>query len=273
MCLIAFDWRPDSEANAHRLALIANRDEFFDRPTLPLHGWNDAPILAGRDLREGGTWMGLTPQGRFAALTNFRSGAAQRADATSRGQLVAEALGSALSCEAFVHELAQSAEQYNGFNLIYGNVLQGELWYFSNRSTQHPQRLGAGMYGLSNGLLDEAWPKVSKAKAALHAQLNARDDQGMNIDALLQALQDDARAADDELPHTGVPLAVEQRLSSLFIPATQLGDKGVYGTRSSSVLRVSTKAAQWHERTVSSLTSSHQAANHDVHIHHPFKDH
>jgi uncharacterized protein with NRDE domain len=51
--------------------LLSNRDEYLDRPTAPLDYWPDQPILAGRDLRSGGAWLGFGPGRRWAVLTNI----------------------------------------------------------------------------------------------------------------------------------------------------------------------------------------------------------
>ncbi len=248
MCLIAFDWQPESRDGAHRLALIANRDEFFDRPTAPLHWWQDRELLAGKDLREGGTWMGLTPRGRFAALTNYRSPAEFNPAAKSRGHIASDYLLGDMSSTEFMQSLQHTRADYNGFNLLCGELLNGELWWFSNRSDHaQVQRVPPGLHGLSNALLDTPWPKVQQACSALSNALD-KDHPHERHAHLLRVLSDAQTAPDEQLPQTGVPLAWERRLSSRFIPAADLG-KGVYGTRSSSVLWLDVKGASWTERT------------------------
>jgi len=242
MCLIVFAWQVDSE---YSLVVAANRDEWRERPTARLHWWNhesaradseysqeihceysrgnplQTGILAGRDLKDGGTWMGVTAKGRFAALTNFRDPQNVKPGAPSRGALVREFLeGSSTPCE-YSQSLAERMQDFNGFNLLVGD--RDELWWVSNRGGA-PMALAPGIHGLSNGLLNEPWPKVSLAKSRLAA---ATDDA-----ALWSLLADDAAAPDDQLPDTGVGLDWERRLS----PALIRGDR--YGTRSSAVLRI-----------------------------------
>ena len=223
MCLILF---------AHRvvpgtpLIVAANRDERFDRPAAPAAVWDDHPeILAGRDLSGGGTWLGVSRSGRFAALTNFRDPASHRSEAASRGQLVAEFLQARQSPAAYMYELVPKSRAYNGFNLLAGDA--GQLIWFSNAGGE-PRLLVPGIYGLCNHLLDTPWPKVQAAKSALSLALAALPDAA----PLFALLRDDTIHPDQSLPRTGVSLEWERLLSAAFVKAPG------YGTRSSTVLRV-----------------------------------
>jgi uncharacterized protein with NRDE domain len=232
MCLIAFalDAHP-----AYRLVVAANRDEFYARPTAPAAWWGDAPgVLAGRDLREGGTWMGVTRTGRFAAVTNYRDpGLAQKAGAPSRGALVADFLRGSGDAESYLRQLQERTTEYNGFNLLAGD--EGGLFYLSNRA-EGVRRLEPGVYGLSNALLDTPWPKVLRARSAMADALAVADGDGW--DAMLwEALADRVIAADDSLPDTGVGAERERLLSPPFIRTE------VYGTRASTVLTIARDGA------------------------------
>ncbi len=221
MCLIVFAWRP---SKAQSLIVAANRDEFYARPTRPLSQWEDMPKLyAGRDLEAGGTWMGISAQGRFAAVTNIRD-PGQTLGLRSRGELVANFLAGEQSPDDYVAEMAVRAGEYAGFNLLAGDARQ---LYYLNSADPMPRLLGEGVYGLSNAGLDTPWPKLLKARAALTAQLD--DPQP---EALLKLLRDAEPAADTELPETGVGLVTEKLLSSVFIASPN------YGTRASTVLIV-----------------------------------
>ena len=224
MCLILFAYRQHAR---YRLVLAANRDEFYGRPTAPATFWEDAPdLLAGRDLKSGGTWLGVTRAGRFAAITNYREPDVRLEDAPSRGELVAGFLQSEQAPEAYLDDLASSADSYNGFNLIIGDAKR--MGYFSNREGT-VRILEPGVYGLSNHLLDTPWPKVKKGRRLLEAHL---DSDKIDDAALLDALNDPAPAPDAALPDTGVGLAWERALSPLFIQSPD------YGTRASSVLLI-----------------------------------
>ncbi|MFL9813564.1 NRDE family protein [Stutzerimonas sp. VN223-3] len=219
MCLIVFAWRP-----THALPLIvaANRDEFHARPSLPLGPWEDAPqIIAGRDLQAGGTWLGVGPEGRFAALTNIRDPGAPTGS-LSRGELPERFLRGQLTPEAYLTVLTGHLEHYSGFNLLVGDA--HELWYL-NSHTGVPEQLPPGVYGLSNAALNTPWPKLLRTRAALHECLDAPEAEN-----LLQLLSDPQPAADAELPSTGVSHEVEKLLSSVFIASPD------YGTRASTVL-------------------------------------
>lgn len=224
MCLILVAWRAHPD---YPLVVAANRDEYFARPTAPAAFWPSAGIVAGRDLRDGGTWMGFSRRGRFAALTNFRDPARQLAAAPSRGHLVAGFLADDRPPSRWLATMAGDAAAYNGFNLLAGDGEQ--LAWFSNVSGEL-RLLPPGIYGVSNHLLDTPWPKLTAAKSALMTALSALpEDQG-----LFDLLRDDSIHPDAALPRTGVSLEWERLLSSAFVRAAG------YGTRSSTVLRVGT---------------------------------
>ena len=223
MCLILVAWRVHPE---FPLVVAANRDEFFKRPTAPLSFWPDGRILAGRDQEAGGTWMGITVDGRFAALTNYRAPEIHRDGMASRGQLVADFLTADESPAIWLNQQSTEAARYNPFNLLVGD--RNSLGCFSSTSKE-VRWLEPGVYGLSNHLLDTPWPKVEAAKSSLSQALAALPDDRL----LFELLRDDTVHPDDALPRTGVSLEWERLLSAAFVKA-----RG-YGTRSSTVLKVS----------------------------------
>ncbi|MBI4998707.1 MAG: NRDE family protein [Rhodocyclales bacterium] len=223
MCLILVAWQAHPE---YPLVVAANRDEFFKRPTAAAAFWPGGRIVAGRDLEAGGTWMGATVDGRFAALTNFRAPELHREGMASRGQLVADYLGGDESPGAWLARQRKDAARYNPFNLLVGD--RHTLACFSSTDGK-TRELAPGVYGLSNHLLDTPWPKVSAAKSSLSRALAALPDDR----ALFDLLRDDSIHPDDALPRTGVSLDWERLLSAAFVKAPG------YGTRSSTVLIVS----------------------------------
>ncbi|MBA3582643.1 MAG: NRDE family protein [Gammaproteobacteria bacterium] len=226
MCLIVLALAQHPE---YPLILLANRDEYYARPTAPLAWWQDhAQILAGRDLQAGGSWLGINRNGYIAALTNFRE-APPLPGIHSRGKIVSDYLRNiddANNIPDFINAIKRSA--YAGFNALYGNTA-GEMYYFSNRSKEAYQKLTPGVYGLSNHLLDTDWPKVRSIK-----QLLAQELQGTTLDesALLNLMRDTTLANADELPATGVSWIQEKMLSPIFIKTAD------YGTRSTSLLTI-----------------------------------
>lgn len=224
MCLIVFSYREHSE---YPLILAANRDEFYARPTDVLAAWRDTPdIIAGRDKVGGGTWLGITRSGRFAAITNFRDPHAHRENAPSRGRLVADYLRGREPPRAYMENLRAHADRYQGFSLLAGDTQ--ELYYFCNFDNA-VRELGPGAYGVSNHLLDTPWPKVRRAKRALNSLIRA---DAITSAGLLELLMDTTPAADEELPDTGVGLRLERDLSPIFIAGQD------YGTRASTVLMI-----------------------------------
>ncbi|MBI6911764.1 NRDE family protein [Pseudomonas palleroniana] len=221
MCLIVFAWRP---GHAQPLIVATNRDEFYARPSLPLAQWPDAPqVYAGRDQEAGGTWLGVSADGRFAALTNIRD-PHQPPARKSRGELVARFLSGTLAIDDYLADVNGRSIEYAGFNLLVGTP--DELWHYNAKHTA-PTRLEPGVYGLSNAGLDTPWPKLLKAKAALRERLEDPQPQ-----ALLDMLSDPQTAPFADLPDTGVGLATESLLSSVFIASPS------YGTRASTALIV-----------------------------------
>lgn len=218
MCLIVVGWRVDPH---FPLVVAANRDEFHARPTAAAIFWADAPeVIAGRDLEAGGTWLGITRSGRFAAVTNVREPGAIKGR-HSRGRLTQNFLEGRHSAADHVARIAMG--EYSGFNLLVGD--SRSLWYCSNRGAK-AQELAPGIYGLSNHLLDSPWPKLLTARQRFSQALT----QLPNREPLFDILADDEIVPDTELPDTGIPLDWERRLSAIFVRAEG------YGTRASTVV-------------------------------------
>jgi uncharacterized protein with NRDE domain len=217
MCLVLFAFDPRSQ---HPLVVAANRDEFYARPARSAHWWEDRPgLLAGRDLSAGGTWLGVTRDGRFAAVTNFAEEGASEAP-KSRGQLTEAFLTGSTDAHTFAHAL--HTPSFRGFNLL---LFDGErLVYTSNRG--HTQDLEPGVYGLANAELGAAWPKVELGRAALAETLRG----GAEPDALLEVLADRTVPPDHALPRRGRPLELERRVAPCFIAGEE------YGTRASTAV-------------------------------------
>lgn len=233
MCLIVFAWCADPR---RALVLGANRDEFHARPSAPTGFWPDAPnVFAGRDLKGGGTWMGVTRDGRFAAVTNIRAPLEQRASARSRGELPASFLAGAASAESYARSVWTLRAAYNPFNLLVGD--RDGCWFLGSRATA-PRALEPGVYGLSNADLDSPWPKVRRAKADLAAALARIEPEP----AVLELLARREQAPDAELPDTGIGVEWERALSSAFI----VGEE--YGTRACSYLAIGAGKVSFVER-------------------------
>ena len=222
MCLILVAWRAHPE---YPLVVAANRDEFHQRAAEAAHWWSHPRMLAGRDLSAGGTWLGVTRDARFAALTNYRDPTRYVDGAPSRGAIVPATLDSPMPAARRLQQLQHEGAAYNGFNLIFND--REQLAVFESVAGTG-RLLGPGVYGLSNHLLDTPWPKVVAAKTALSAALTGLPDE----QALLGLLRDERQADETQLPRTGVSQDWEQLLSSAFIRSE------TYGTRCSTVLLI-----------------------------------
>ena len=225
MCLLVLAWKHHPR---YRLILAGNRDEFHDRAAAPLNWWQDDPrILGGRDLKAGGTWLGVARSGRFGVVTNYRDLQAPIEGAPSRGQLVPRFLTGATSPKEFLDDLRGAAPRYSGFNLLVGGTRS--LYYYSNRGPNAPTALAPGVYGLSNHLLDTPWPKLARTRERFNALLTQPE---IAPEDLFTMLGDREQANLPDLPSTGLPEEWERVVSAPFIVNER------YGTRCSSVLLV-----------------------------------
>lgn len=210
------------------LLVLANRDEFYARPTMAARHWEESPgMIAGRDLVSGGTWFGARND-RWATVTNIREGAKSKENhnSRSRGWLVRDYLQGELPPEDFFASIKATMGDFAGFNLLLGDAR--ELWYASNRDNS-PRLLPPAIYGLSNHRLDTPWPKVVRGKRGLDQLLNG---SSFDKEAAFALLADTTRAKDRELPDTAIPLEWERALSAAFIATPE------YGTRCSTLLMV-----------------------------------
>ena len=225
MCLavVALDVHP-----RYAVVLVANRDEYHARPTSSAAWWNTAPpLLAGRDLRAGGTWLGVTRSGRWAFVTNVREGGRQDPTAPSRGALVPQVLADHRDVSVAVAAAVHDASRHNGFNLMAG---EGAVACWASNRGASACAIGSGVHGLSNARLDTPWPKLVRTQEGVAAWIQADGD---DIEPLFALLADRTLAPDDELPSTGVSRTWERVLSAPFI----VGEH--YGTRCSTVLTIS----------------------------------
>jgi len=249
MCLILFAYRHHPR---YRLIVAANRDEFLDRPSAPAAFWPEHPhLLGGKDLKSGGTWLGITRAGRIAAITNYRDPRSVMEGAPSRGHLVTRFLTGDISPFDYMTTVAKEAHIYNGFNLLAGD--RTDLYHFSNRNGV-VSALEPGIHGISNNLLNTPWPKLTRGKRLFREAL-ALDEKHLP-DALFRVLADDYRPHDADLPDTGVGLTWERVLSTIFID-----HRPVYGTRSSTVLLIDNdNRVTFRERTFNSTPGTREEA-------------
>lgn len=225
MCLItfAYEHHPD-----FHLILAGNRDEFYDRPAREARFWEGEGypgLLAGKDLKAGGTWMGVHQSGKWGAITNYRDMSRIKSDAPSRGDILPEYLTSEMDPESYIRQHSETAKTYNGYNLLLGRGT--ELHYFSNE-TMSAEKVPPGIHGISNALLNTEWPKVKQARSELNNIISGSFDTG----DLFELLRIDDRAPEEDLPNTGLQPEMEKAVSPIFISTDG------YGTRCSTVLLI-----------------------------------
>jgi uncharacterized protein with NRDE domain len=234
MCLVALSWKSHPD---YPLIISANRDEFFDRPTSPLHQW-ETGIYAGKDLKGGGTWMGFHPTGKWALITNFRDFSRKTQGVISRGKLVSDFLEQEISPQSYLDRIEQGKHQYDGFNLL---VSDGDRLFYLSNYGEGPKEIQPGIHGLSNGMINEPWPKTDLAKT----QIESLSPQNISTETLLQILKSTQTFPLETLPKTGVEPEMEVQLSAQLIRMIPN-----YGTVSaSSVLRNSKGFTHFHERS------------------------
>ena len=230
MCLVALAL---DQSRRFPLVIASNRDEFFKRPAARLSWWSPGAglpdILGGRDLEAGGTWLGLTTQGRLALITNVRDPSHKDAAAPSRGAIVPRWLAGDLTPDRFWMHAALSG--HNGFNLIAADFQRGECFWASNLDA-NPMRLERGLYGLSNASLDTPWPKVTALKDQVHDAIETSESLDTLTSRLFEALADRSPAADEHLPATGLSHELEKAVSSAFIRTPDMS----YGTRCTTLV-------------------------------------
>ncbi len=225
MCLLALAYQVHPD---YPLIVVANRDEFYARPTREAHFWSAHPtVLAGRDLEAGGTWFGVNRAGRWSTVTNFREGCVAPAP-HSRGELPLGFLTGSESAANYSRRMLTHGDDFNGFNLLTGN--RDALVYASNRQAGI-RSLPPGVYTLSNDFLDTPWPKAELARRELLRVL--RDATVLDSDNLLGVLASRQVFPDRQLPATGIGQEMERTLSPPFIVTP------AYGTRSTTALLMS----------------------------------
>lgn len=222
MCLIVFAWQSHAD---YRLILAANRDELHRRPSKAAQWWADEPdILAGRDLQAGGTWLGVSRSGRFAAVTNYREGRPLHPGPRSRGELVTGYLGDNRGPGEFSESL--DGDDYAGFSLLAADAT--EIACVSNRGDP-ASSLPPAIYGLSNASLDTPWSKIERSKAALSKLL---DGGPVNETSLMRILADRTPAPVAEVHDDGLPFDLARVFTAPFIVSPD------YGTRCSTIVLV-----------------------------------
>ncbi|WP_040490746.1 NRDE family protein [Indibacter alkaliphilus] len=253
MCLLAFNWNNHPK---YKLILVANRDEFFERPSQSLHQW-ESGIYAGKDLRAGGTWLGMHPSGRFAALTNYRDLKNPKKYEKSRGDLVKNFLEGDKNPYEYLKEIAAEMQEYEGFNLLVGD--QNNLYYLSNKSSGGIKQLSPGIYGLSNAVLETPWRKLVKAKENLEEHLAEGNFQ---MESLMKGQHSKETESPELLPDTGATPEQEILLSAQFI---NVGN--YYGTVNSTVLLWDEKGqVEMMERVFDQVKGTHEDTKVDFKI-------
>lgn len=215
MCTMVFAYKTHPE---YDFIYIGNRDEFKNRPSIGAHFWETDPrVIAGMDLEKGGTWAGMTIEGKMAFLTNFREPHLKKDGLYSRGFLTRDFLLGDMSPTAYLKSIKTNHNAYDPFNLVLGSL--DALWFYSNMNNR-TSKIVPGIHGLSNAFLNTPWYKVVKAKERL-SELIYKD---FIIEELFSILDDREIPPDSLLPDTGVPKDLERTLSTIHI------DTPTYGT-------------------------------------------
>lgn len=224
MCLIVFAFNHHPE---YPFILAGNRDEFYAREAREVHFWDTEPeILAGKDLRAGGTWLGISKRGEFGAITNYRDFKNPMEGPQSRGEIIPNILTQEGSVKKNLHQLVQKSQEYSGFNLLSGNC---DNLYYVNNINGDIESVEPGIHGLSNAFLDTSWPKVENAKSEFKNALNTTT---LDKDLIFEFLRNSETYPQPSLPDTGLSPEMEKAVSPIFI------ETDGYGTRCSTLLTI-----------------------------------
>lgn len=220
MCIFAISINKHSK---YKIIIASNRDEFFSRETVFAHLW-DNNIIAGKDLKMGGTWLGLNVKNKkIAILTNYRNPKLINMNYKSRGMLVLDYLTQKIAIDKWRINIKK--ENYNPFNIILGNF--NNLYYYTNINDELI-KLKNGIHVLSNGFLNEPWPKVEKLRK-LFTQTIKSDFSHQN---LIEIMKDEEKFPENQLPNTNISKDMEYFLSSIFINSKK------YGTRATTIITI-----------------------------------
>ncbi|XP_061528960.1 transport and Golgi organization protein 2 homolog [Phycodurus eques] len=242
MCIIFIKFDPRPAKTAYRLILAANRDEFYNRPSKAADFWGtNSDILSGLDLefgKEGGSWLGINKNGKLAAITNYLEGR-PNPDAQGRGFLVSNYLvDKDLDCYSYLKKVSTESHLYNGFNLLTAEfkAKQDHVCYYGNRGSTEPMRLKAGIYSLSNSLLDTPWKKLLRGKRHF---TNIVNNQSLSCDGLVQELlgvlnNEELNSPDpaQESQGNGCCKSMIQAVSAVCVRAPD------YGTRTNTIILI-----------------------------------
>ena len=238
MCLIALAYKKHPN---YPFLLSANRDEFYNRPANFADYWKESPqLLAGRDCVAGGTWLGITTSGRFAAITNYsEEGSAGKTHPLSRGELSRTFLAGNKSAEKFLVDVRPNDKKYGGFNLLLMD--NTGLFCYSNRDG-NIIHLEPGVYGLSNHKIDTPWPKVKRAKKYFKELLKSQE---VSHDQLFSATSDRKGVLKSMGPGIKFTASIESAkpMSAQFITSED------YGTRANTTIMINKQGlVQFRER-------------------------
>lgn len=219
MCLLAFSIHNHPN---YPFILVSNRDEAYDRSAVPLHTWLNYPeVTGGLDLKEKGTWLGYTKQGKFATLLNhpFTDWQPDLDPPRSRGHLLKDYLTHDFGPGEFERVLKASRRRYNSYHLLYGSF--DDLHYYTNAGDKS-FRYQPGLYSLANTQDDLSRHRLDKSACLLKDYL-ASHEGDIRLEDLTQLMTDQEQAKTlPNLPPSLSPETAKER-SSIFIKGEEFG--------------------------------------------------
>lgn len=221
MCIITIAYKVNAE---QPLLVVANRDEFYDRPAAQASYWQEnQDVFGGRDLEKMGSWLAIHKNGRFAAVTNYRDFTMRLDGDKSRGFIVNDFLLGDAESEAFLNDIKKEGSLYGPMNVI---VYDGEKMLHYNNVTNIIQEMAPGIHAVSNATLNTPWPKLERMKSLVSNAIT----QDKELLEMLEIGQDTEKPVDERLPSTGISIEMERELSSIFVL------REGYGTRCTTIV-------------------------------------
>lgn len=238
MCLVTVALGMNEE---YPFVFIGNRDEEYERPASSIHFWQEFPsLLAGQDLKGGGTWLGITHDGKMATLLNHPfTGLTPQGEKITRGRLVLDYLIEDTSPEEYGDQLVETRKSYEPYHFVFGSIDQ--LYLYSSGTDDFQKLAPNQILSISNTPDDLSNFRMNKAKNEVEDYVTSTEN--IDIDRLIEIFQDTEKNPNIQKFPEEITKEEAEMNSSIFIEGE------VFGTVSTTAILVD-KNGLVHEKEV-----------------------